>query len=131
MALTQLDADAHLMTVANAGHMQPLVRRAGGVIESVVSRGGGLPLGVDPKSEFPPVTVALEPGNLVVLYTDGVTDARDSDDNSFGEERLRQALAAAPAGAAAAGEAILAAVRHHSHGPTQFDDITIICFSRA
>jgi serine phosphatase RsbU (regulator of sigma subunit) len=130
MALVQLDAHSHRMTVVNAGHTEPLVRRAGGAIEPVVSKAGGMPLGVDAQTVYRPVIVSLQPGDLVALYTDGVTDARNSDDDSFGDVRLRETLAAAPRGPAAAGEAILASVRDHAAGPTQFDDITIICFGR-
>jgi len=130
MALTQLDARSHRMTVVNAGHMEPLVRRAGGAIEPVVCDGVRLPLGVAPRAVYRPVTISLQPGDLVVLYTDGVTDAMDGDDQPFGEQRLRQTLAGAIPGAAAAGEAIRAAVRDHSTGRTQFDDITIVCFGR-
>ena len=71
----QLDAHLHRMTVVNAGHTEPLVRRAGGAIEAVVSKGGGMPLGVDPRTVYRPVIISLQPGDLVALYTDGVTDA--------------------------------------------------------
>jgi serine phosphatase RsbU (regulator of sigma subunit) len=110
--------------------MDPVIRRAAGAIEAVGRAGAGPPLGVDAHAVYRPVTIALEPGDLVVLYTDGVTDALNREDQPFGEERLLQTLAAAPQGAAAAGEAILASVRDHSTGRKQFDDITIVGFSR-
>ena len=80
---------------------------------------------------YRPVAVALEPGDLVVLYTDGVTESLDRDRQPLGVERLTAALAAAPQGVAAAGEAILAAVREHAVGRSQSDDITIVCFERS
>jgi sigma-B regulation protein RsbU (phosphoserine phosphatase) len=73
----------------------------------------------------------LEPGDLVVLYTDGVTESMDQDRETFGTERLKEVLAAAPQSAAAAGEAILGAVREHAVGRSQSDDITIVCFERS
>jgi phosphoserine phosphatase RsbU/P len=130
MALTQLDAHSHRITVVNAGHPEPLVRRASGAIEPVICEGSGPPLGVDPRAVYRPVTISLKPADLVVLYTDGVTDARDADDRPFGEQRLRQTLAGALPRAAVAGEAIWAAVRAHFTGRTQFDDVTIVCFGR-
>jgi phosphoserine phosphatase RsbU/P len=96
----------------------------------VIREGSGPPLGVDPLAVYRPVTISLRPGDLVVLYTDGVTDARDADGQPFGEQRLRQTLAGALPRAAVAGEAIWTAVRDHSTGRTQFDDITIVCFGR-
>jgi sigma-B regulation protein RsbU (phosphoserine phosphatase) len=50
--------------------------------------------------------------------------------NLFGRDRLLQVLADAPTGVAPTGEAILAAVREHAAGRSQFDDITLVCFGR-
>jgi phosphoserine phosphatase RsbU/P len=85
---------------------------------------------VVPDAIYRSVTIALRPGDLVVLYTDGVTDAMDENNQPFGEVRLQRALAGARGGAAEAGEAIIAAVNDFARGPTQFDDITIVCFGR-
>jgi serine phosphatase RsbU (regulator of sigma subunit) len=131
MALAEIDPRSHHMTVANAGHPDPLVRRASGVVEGVGREGAGTPLGVTPRAVYRPVVVALEPGDLVVLYTDGVTESLDRDRQPFGVERLREVLAGAPEGVAAVGEGILAAVRDHAAGRSQSDDITIVCFERS
>jgi phosphoserine phosphatase RsbU/P len=131
MAALEIDGGSHQVTVVNAGHLDPLVRRSSGVIEAVGREGAGPPLGVDPQAGYRPVTVNLEPGDLVFLYTDGVTEAMDRDGRLFGDERLRQTLANAPRGAAAAGEAVRSAIRDHAAGRTQFDDITILCFERS
>ncbi len=131
MAVLEIDGESHRTTVVNAGHLDPLVRRASGVIEAVGREGAGPPLGVNPLADYDPVTIALEPGDLVFLYTDGVTEAMDRDGQLFGDHRLRETLTKAPPGAAAAGEAVLAAVRDHAVGRTQSDDITILCFGRS
>ncbi len=131
LAMTVIDPQSHQMTVVNAGHMDPLVRRASGTIEAVGRAGAGTPLGVIGTAVYRPVAVALEPGDLVVLYTDGVTESMDRDRHPFGVERLTEVLAAAPQGVAAAGEAVLAAVREHAVGRSQSDDITIVCFERS
>jgi phosphoserine phosphatase RsbU/P len=131
MAMTVIDPQSHQMMVVNAGHMDPLVRRASGTIEAVGRSGAGTPLGVIGSAVYRPVTVALEPGDLVVLYTDGVTESMDRNNQPFGVERLTDVLAAAPRGVAAVGEAILSAVREHAVGRSQSDDITIVCFERS
>lgn len=130
VALTELDPRSHRLTVANAGHLAPLIRRSGGAIERVGEEESGTPLGVTLDTIYQSITVALEPGDVVVLYTDGGTDARDWHGQWFGDERFHRTLAEAPPGAAAAGEAILAAVREHASGRSQFDDITLVCFGR-
>jgi phosphoserine phosphatase RsbU/P len=130
MAMTEIDSRSHQMTVVNAGHMDPLVRRATGAIESVGRSGAGTPLGVIPKADYRPVAVPLEPGDVVVLYTDGVTESMNRDRQPFGVEKLTKVITAAPEGAAAVGEAILAAARAHAVDRSQSDDITIVCFGR-
>jgi phosphoserine phosphatase RsbU/P len=130
LVLTELDEGAHRLTVANAGHPFPLIRRSGGTIEEIGRAESGTPLGIDGGGGYRSVTVSLDRGDVVVLFSDGVTDARNRRDDAFGEHRLREAVAQAPQSAAAVGEAILAAVREHASRRSQFDDITIVCFGR-
>lgn len=130
LVLTEIEPRSHRLTVANAGHVAPLIRRAGGAIEEVGGEESGLPLGVSRDEAYRSVVVPLQPGDVVVLYSDGGTDALDRHGRRFGEGRFHRALAEAPQGAAAVGEAILATVRDHASGRSQFDDITLVCFGR-
>jgi sigma-B regulation protein RsbU (phosphoserine phosphatase) len=130
MALVAVDPESHVLTVVKAGHPEPLVRRASGAIEPVGREGAGPPLGVTPRSVYKPVAVRLAPGESVILYTDGVIESMDRERRPFGMEQLLEVAAKAPQGAAAAGEAILAAVRDHATDRSQYDDITIVCFER-
>ena len=69
----------------------------------------------------------LEPGSLLVAYTDGVSEARDPDDEEFGEDRLAQLLAGnseLPASQLCSG--ILDAVRHHRGNRQDQDDVTVL-----
>ena len=77
--------------------------------------------------EFEEVTVPLRPGDLLVFYTDGVTEAENGEGAIFGEERLSAVIEAAagrPAGAVA--EAIRDAVMSFAGEAPQFDDITVV-----
>jgi len=126
-----LDGQRHELTVVNAGHMDPLIRRATGSIGVIGHDEAGPPLGIIDDQTYQMATASIGPGDMVVLYTDGVNEALDSNGRQFGMERLKQALAAAPAGAGEVGEWILDAVRRHAGGAAQSDDIAILCLGRA
>jgi phosphoserine phosphatase RsbU/P len=129
LTIAELDSGSHRLSIANAGHPRPLIRRCDGKIEAAGPE-TSTPLGINADEGYESVAVSLEPGDVVILYSDGVSDAHDRRGKRFGDQRLREELAQAPQGVAAVGEAILAAVRDHASGRPQFDDITIVCFGR-
>jgi serine phosphatase RsbU (regulator of sigma subunit) len=130
LVLTVLDPRSHELTVVTAGHPHAQVRRADGAVEEIVCEGGGPPLGAVRHADFVPSRVRVAPGDVVLLFSDGVPDARSREGEFFGMDRLRAELAQAPAGVASVGESILSAVRDHFAGRSQFDDITIVCLGR-
>jgi serine phosphatase RsbU (regulator of sigma subunit) len=116
-------------TIACGGHPPALRLRADGAVEEVGA--GGTMLGVDADPELEPADVELAPGDALVLYTDGVTDARDAAGEDFGEQRLRHALAGAAGGdAEAIAGAIDAAVCAYQAG-VQRDDRAILVLRAA
>jgi serine phosphatase RsbU (regulator of sigma subunit) len=82
------------VSLASAGHPSPLVRRADGKVETVTTP--GLLLGVAPADAPPESTVVLGPGDVLVLFTDGVTEARDTHGRLLGEFGLAETLRSAP-----------------------------------
>ena len=60
-----------------------------------------MPLGIVDGTEYPEDEIVLKPGDQILLHTDGVTDAKNADDQEFGSERLDEALQPGPAGARA------------------------------
>jgi sigma-B regulation protein RsbU (phosphoserine phosphatase) len=91
MVYLRLDAARGVLTYANAGHNPPLLARTNGQVE--VMRASGTVLGVFPEIEYTAREVALHKGDRLVLYTDGVTEARNREEEEFGEERLAAAFA--------------------------------------
>jgi len=130
LLLAVIDPATHRLTVVRAGHPGPLLRRAGGSVEVIGESEHGMPLAVTGNQEYKAATVELEPGDMVVFYTDGINEALDRNANLFGITSLVATLESAAPGAAAAGEAILIAVRAHVGNRTRSDDITLICFGR-
>lgn len=119
-----LDADGALHYV-NAAHCPPLVVRQDGAIEELDAT--GMPVGLLEGAEFPVAHCRLAPGDKVVIYTDGVTEAQDTAGAFFGKKRLRQIVAAhAAAGCAPLHDAIQDAVAAFAEGAPQADDITVV-----
>ena len=93
--LVILDVETHRLSVVNAGHPCPLIRRRDGRLEEFGRTHSGLPLGIMPDYAYTCAETLLEPGETVVLYTDGVTDAMNADGERLGEASLRESLLSA------------------------------------
>jgi len=129
--LVILDVERHHLAVVNAGHPCPMIRRRDGRIEEFGKEVSGLPLAIMSDYGYQAAETALEPGETVILYTDGVTDGMNAAGDRFGELGIRRWLQSTPSGAAAAGEAIVKAVAQHVADQPQFDDITLLCLARS
>lgn len=119
-----VDRDGRLEFI-NAGHPSPLLVRAGEVVEAFTE--GGCPVGLLPEASYFSSCVALRPRDTLVLYSDGVTEAMDPDDEMFGVSRLRELLLGQhEAPLESLQKTILDAVRSFSRGANQADDITLL-----
>ncbi len=127
-----LDPATHRITFVNAGHMPPLIfRAANGSLEEGTSRdAAGFPLGVADGIPYEAVTLDLNPGDCVALFTDGVTEAKNKQDAEFQLASTRAALLDGPPRPIDMGQRLVAAVKQHALGCKQHDDITIVCFGR-
>jgi serine phosphatase RsbU (regulator of sigma subunit) len=86
---------------------------------------------VEPDGPCRATQVRLGPGDTVVMYSDGVTDAEDVRGRAFRLKGMQAVLGAGRMTPKAAGEKLIEAVRRHSAGCPQHDDITLACFGRA
>ena len=124
------NTDSGRLTIANGGHNLPLVVRKDGSSE-LLHLEPGLALGLLPGFEFEQADTTLAPSETVVLYTDGVTEAMNSVDEEFGNDRLMQVFSSGPpATAQEASDAVFEAVRGFADGTPQSDDITCLIISR-
>ena len=120
-----LDPVTGVLRYANGGHNPPYVARANGSIEAL-DGAGGLVLGVMPGVSYPEHTVQLQPGDQLVLYTDGVTEAFNPADEAYGVERLIAEIRAHGAGTTEAlVERICSSVTRFAGTAPQSDDITL------
>lgn len=110
--------------LVNAGHIPPLVLRGNGP-ESLPPV--SLPLGAFPETRYVEQEVLLQPGDLLLVYSDGLTDARNRSGDFFGEERLQALLPALKGlGAEEAGRRLLQAVDAFVEGERPFDDLSLV-----
>ena len=128
--LVILDVNLHRLSVVNAGHPCPLIRRRDGRLEEFGRSVSGLPLAIMPDFRYEMAETTLEPGETVILYTDGVTDAMNGASERIGETAFHQAIESAGPGAQSVGEAVVKAVLRHAADRPQFDDITLVCLAR-
>lgn len=127
-AMVRIDGDGRLLAV-NAGHCPLLIRRRDGRVDEIVS--SGFPLGMMPTASYRVHQDRLEPGELLLLYTDGLTEAENPDDDEFGVERVAGVVAAlAEPTAAAACAALLGAVEEFTRGEPLNDDATLLVVER-
>jgi phosphoserine phosphatase RsbU/P len=85
----RIDVAGRRITFSNAGHNPPLLVRADGGVEPL--SGGGMVLGVFPENTYEQAELPLKPGDRLVFYTDGITEARDTAGEEYGDERLAAA----------------------------------------
>lgn len=128
--LAIIDTKTHQMTLCNGGHMSPIIRRPDGTIEEFDEDTIGLPIGVIEDYPYEVVTRQIEPGEIMVLFTDGVDEAMNPEGTLYGMDRLRDFIRNFKGNAEELGRALLADVRRHANGRPQNDDITIMTIGR-
>jgi len=130
MVLAVLDPRRHEVTVVNAGHLPPLLRRGPGIVEAVGEAETRLPLGVDHDVEYAPCILPLAPGESLLLYTDGITEAMNANGELYGSQRLLALLGANVDRVGLLGRRILDDVKRFVGGRSQSDDMCLSCFGR-
>ncbi len=126
-----IDPGRQRATLVNAGHLPLALRRVTGEVRLLGEETGGLPLGVVPGHRYEACEFAIERGDTLVLYTDGISEAMDVDGRLYGIARITQVLAGATGSAAEdIGRRILADVERHTSGQVQSDDMCLICIHR-
>ncbi len=119
------------VTIINAGHTQPIIRRADGTISQLGTEYSSLPLGILPDVEYTPYEFVLNSGDCVVLYTDGVNEAFNREHEQFGVDRIMQIIKSTQAESITeTGSNIVREVKRFMGSADQNDDICLVCFSK-
>ncbi|MBZ0267996.1 PP2C family protein-serine/threonine phosphatase, partial [bacterium] len=127
--LGSLDPGSGSFRFTNAGHNAPLLVRRNGSVETLEA--GGLLLGVFPEATYEQGEVDLQPGDLLMMYTDGVTEASNAAGDMYSEERLVDALVRLREhDAHAVHRHVLEEVRTFQAGVPPDDDLTVVVLKR-
>jgi len=130
LVLAVLDPIAHAATIVNAGHLPPLLRRGKDSIMPVAEEISHLPLGVDIQTSYEQSAIPLQPGDSLILYTDGITEAMNANDELYSHQRLISQLTTDVDGVCLLGRRILDDVRIFVGGRQQSDDMCLVCLGR-
>ena len=114
--------------IANAGHTLPLLRRADGSVEEI--RATGLPLGLIPGTAYDRIGAHLGPGDALLLHSDGVSEAHDSQRQMFGVDRLAALVGHGPVGKDLIDACLAELAEFTGSADEQEDDITLVTLAR-
>ncbi len=128
--LAVIDLNTHEMSLVNAGHMSPVIRKPDGTVENFHDDKIGIPIGIMDDYAYEVMCRTIEPGETVVIVTDGVDEAMNPAGELYTKERVVEFVRKAGPNAETLGTTLLEDVRRHADGRTQNDDITIMTFGR-
>jgi sigma-B regulation protein RsbU (phosphoserine phosphatase) len=125
----ELDPASGALSFLNAGHNPPLIVHSAGTVEQLAS--GGLPLGIKRDAEYREGRTQLQMGDVLVIYSDGVTEAASPSGEEFGPTRLYEVVSRnIDASAAGLRDRIESALTKFSQGTQAADDITLVIVKR-
>ena len=125
----ELDPESGALSFLNAGHNPPLIVHSAGTVEQLAS--GGLPLGIKPDAEYREGRTRMQPGDVLVIYSDGVTEAVSPSGEEFGATRLYEVVSRnVNASAAGIRDRIESSLTKFAQGTSAADDITLVIVKR-
>ncbi len=129
MVYVVIDLQQNSLRFANAGHTTPLLRRDGEVIPLEYVEARTMPLGVEVKIDVGEATVQIQPGDTLLLYTDGLIEARSVGGEFYGQERLQRTVTRCVGPARPTLEGVLADLDRFVEEAPQSDDQTVVCIA--
>ena len=125
-----LDPEKNEVTIANAGHLPPILADSNGSVRELATEISSIPLGVIRGQQFKTETVPMNPGDSILIYTDGISEAMDDQDKVYGRKRLKTLMADTKEPAENLIHTVLHDVDEFTGDCPQKDDICVVCVSR-
>jgi serine phosphatase RsbU (regulator of sigma subunit) len=132
LVLGLLDLKSNQMTIVNAGHMPPILRKAvNGEIVQLAEEESGLPLGILEEFEYESVTIEFAPGDVMVMYTDGINEAMNAEGNQLTTATMIREMENGQAKTPeSVGKLLCDVVARHSGREPAIDDACLVCIGR-
>ena len=130
VSIVQIDLMTGSGLYVTAGHPEPIVRRCDGTASRLTAETGGPPMGIQPGTTYPVDRFQIDRGETLLLYSDGIYEARDPRGDCYGFERLLETLRESGPEAESTLERIFTDVRSFSAGAGQNDDRTLLVCHR-
>ncbi len=124
---TELDSQNGTLTMANAGHLPPIVKKADGSVRRLAPASSA-PLGILQGMEFGQESLSLDRGDTILLYTDGIVEAMNAREELYGYERFDALIRKSPSAPEGLKAAIIEDVNKFTGLTPQHDDMTMVCF---
>lgn len=130
LMLAALDYERHEVTLVNAGHLHPLLRKSGGEVAVVDVECTGLPLGINPELQYETFRVGLEVGENLLFFSSGVVESANESGEFYCQSRLQDAFSPCSEGPRKTVEVILKDLGSFTRNRCQLDDVSILCLRR-
>jgi len=128
MLVLALDPTTLQITIVNCGHMPPIIRRKDGSIDQPGGELAGIPIGISDDVQYQKCVDRVDEGDVVVLYTDGLSEAMNEQDEWYSMERVKQFIAGSDFTSQRMGQELIDDVREHAGDGEQNDDMCLVCF---
>lgn len=130
MVAAVINPREHRLSLVNAGHMPPILRNHKGETREIGSRQAGLPIGVLEDYQYDVYEQELKSGDFVTIFTDGFSEAMNSNRELFGLKRLAEAIGDVNTSSHDLGAHVLQIVKQFAGDYPQSDDMCLVCFGR-
>ncbi len=130
LVMAVLDPATHAVTLLNAGHPAPFLRRANGKIEEAGESSGGLPLGTLREESYQELAISLEAKESLLMFTDGFTDAENSRGERYDKKRVQDQAGVPAPNLSELGRQMVRDAHDFMGMHPQYDDMCLTCFGR-
>lgn len=130
LAIAILHPETNQVTLINAGHNPPILRKSDGTCSMIAEEEIGLPLGIMEDMDYDIARFTLEPGEMLFIYTDGINEAMNADGDQYGMERMLQCVSQKTDDVEVCSKAIIDDCHKFMAKSPQFDDMCMVALQR-